>query len=250
MTEISARTALHVLVGRPEGRGTSLQSLLEQRGLRVSNVPLLHLSPRRAKRPEGMLPDVLVFVSVAAVEYGVPILDQQAAGWRTRMCYAVGPATLQALVKQGIDAHMPRHGSNSEALLAEPALQNAGCLWVVRGKDGRDLLEQTLSSWGCDVRIVDVYERALPQTSVAIIRELLLRDPPQLVILTSVQAAENWRVCADHAWNQPVLLLVSARMRQEIQGWGKVQLCLSQGASDEALLDAVKTWQMQVGRVG
>ncbi len=246
MTEAAARTAPHVLVGRPEGRGSGLQLRLRQQGCRVSNVPLLAIAPCPVELPEGELPDLLVFVSVSSVEHGVPQLDQKAPGWRSTRCYAVGPATMQALVEQGIEAQTPRQGSNSEALLAEPAFHEAGHVWVVRGRDGRDLLEQTLRARGCEVRLIDVYERTLPQTATSVITELMQRDPPQMVILTSVQSARNWRICAGAAWNIPVLLLVSTRMQQEIQGWGKVQLCLSQGASDEALLDAVVAWQEQM----
>ena len=107
-------------------------------------------------------PDIVVFVSANAVRHGAALAPPRSA------LAAIGSATAAALAAGGREATIvPGSGSDSEALLAEPALHEVRGkrVRIVRGGGGRALLGDTLASRGANVDYVEVYERRRRQVA-------------------------------------------------------------------------------------
>jgi len=157
-----------VLVTRPGGQAAQLAAAVDAAGGNAILFPVIDIVARaadavRAEAAELAPPDVCIFVSRNAVEYGL----EQAAGARVA---AIGPATADAIVARGgrVDIR-PRAGYDSEHLLAEPELADmqGKTVRIVRGDGGRELLAETLTRRGAKVQYLCVYERRLPKVDAA-----------------------------------------------------------------------------------
>jgi uroporphyrinogen-III synthase len=155
---------LGVLVTRPEPQAGPLARRLADHGARVYRLAAIELTPRAdfAAQRAAVGPidryQWVVFVSAAAVRYGVSLLEER----RDVPLAAVGPATAAALNHAGHRVSLvPAAGYDSEHLLASPPLQHVAGqrILVVRGGGGRELLADTLAARGAEVVYAEVYER-------------------------------------------------------------------------------------------
>ena len=107
---------------------------------------------------------------------------------------AVGAGTGKALEQQGV-TNIISTEAGSEALLQLPQLQPAAVtgkhILIVRGVGGRDLLEQRLRKIGAYVNYLEVYQRVSPGTGAGNMAELWHTDPPDAIIITSVEGLHN-----------------------------------------------------------
>ena len=230
--------------------------LLETHGATALRLPAVEIKPhgeRRALAAQvGPLQqfDLIVFVSANAVRFGAPLLDQR----RDLTLAAVGPATLRALNQAGYRvAILPTDGFDSEGLLAHPRLHHlAGQrVLLVKGLDGRELLQDELEQRGAAVTTVAVYERqrAAPTPAQLAALEGQLRDGVVHVITaTSLEIAESLLAMATpelHAQYERVhWLLPSARIAVGMQERGlHAPLLLAASAEDQALVDALLRWR-------
>ncbi len=156
-----------VLVTRPIGQQEPLASELVAAGATVLSLPVIEIVPRAGSviaTEAGRLdkPDLSIFVSANAVEFGMDFADGQIA--------AIGPATAAAIEAGGgqVDVRAET-GYSSEDLLALPALHSVAgkTVRIVRGTRGRELLAETLKSRGAVVQYLSVYDRRLPDYSAA-----------------------------------------------------------------------------------
>ena len=165
---MSASTPLHgigVLVTRPELQASPLCRLLESRGAHTLRLPAIAIEAcpgvREAGAQLGTLDsfDCIVFTSANAVRFGSPLLQ---TGSRPTLA-AIGPATARALSDRGYEVVTlrPQHGFNSEALLADPRFEHLSAqrILLIKGADGRRILEQEFARRGAQVDTIDVYRR-------------------------------------------------------------------------------------------
>lgn len=117
--------------------------------------------------------DFAVFVSANAVDYGLAMMTLP---WPAGIAIAaVGRGTAQALNGFGLTVDVvPAEGADSEALLAQPQLEQVRGKRIVifRGTGGRELLAETLRQRGADVRVIECYRRTRPDVDPA---ELIAR---------------------------------------------------------------------------
>jgi uroporphyrinogen-III synthase len=150
-----------VLVTRPELQAASLCRLLQAQGADTLQLPAIDIKPLPDARERiGALDafDIFLFTSANAVRYGVPLLGRRHGS----TVAAIGPATARALGEQGCAATLqPQGGYTSEALLAHPRFEHlAGQqILLIKGADGRQVLEQELARRGARVTALAVYER-------------------------------------------------------------------------------------------
>ncbi len=154
-----------VLQTRPTHQSAELSAAIELAGGRVLDFPVIDIvatdSPDRAAADTA---DIVIFVSRNAVDHGLDL-----AGPTSRLA-AIGDATASAIRAAGRQVTIvPANGFDSEALLAEPALQDVAGkrILIVRGDGGRELLRETLQSRGAEVVATTVYERRQQRPSCA-----------------------------------------------------------------------------------
>lgn len=184
-----------VLVTRPREQAGELVSAIEAAGGSAFCFPVIEITPRHPDditHDAAMLgsPDLAIFVSRNAVEYGI----EYTGGARIA---AIGPATARAVQDAGrvIDVQ-PSRGYDSEHLLAEPALSDVAGkrIRIIRGQAGRELLADTLRARGADVDYLAVYDRRLPEADPSVLADLENRwrgGIISVVTAMSVQSLEN-----------------------------------------------------------
>src|ERR1700744_3794130 len=150
----------------------ALCHLLEAEGASTFRLPALEIRPLKDRRAlAGQLGalddfDVIVFTSANAVRFGVSFLDQK----RDLTLAAIGPATARALNQAGYRvAISPSDAFDTESVLAHPKLAHVSGhrILVIKGSEGRQLLQQELTRRGATVASVNVYERVPAQPSEA-----------------------------------------------------------------------------------
>jgi uroporphyrinogen-III synthase len=180
-----------VLVTRPEQQATPLCRLLEAQGAVTMRLPAIEIKPcgdRRALQARvGAVEsfDLVVFTSANAVRYGSELLAQR----RDLELAAIGPATARALNQSGFRvAVQPAGGVDSEALLASARLEHirGQRILLIKGSDGRQLLEQELMRRGAHVVGADVYTRTPATPGAAELAAVLSEiDARRLHVITA-----------------------------------------------------------------
>ncbi len=191
-TAEGALQGIGVLVTRPRAQAAELVLAIEDAGGSAYCFPAIEIAAREensvvaeaAALPE---PDLVVFVSRNAVEYGL----KYTGGGKVA---AIGPATAAAIEAAGhlVDIQ-PADGFDSEHLLAEPALQAiAGQhVRIIRGTDGRELLAHELKARGAVVDYLPVYERRLPAVSVQSLLDLETHWREGGIAVVTVMSAQS-----------------------------------------------------------
>lgn len=183
-----------VLVTRPISQAAELVSAVESAGGAAICFPVLEIVPidenvvsaSAAALPE---PDIVIFVSRNAVEYGL----RYVSGGKTA---AIGPATAAAIAAAGRIADIqPARGFDSEHLLQEPELQDVAGkqIRIIRGTGGRALLADELVARGAVVDYLAVYERRLPSVGAQAMAELELRWRQGDIAVVTVMSVQSFR---------------------------------------------------------
>src|SRR5271156_4847137 len=189
--------ALHgagVLVTRPELQSMPLCRLLEAQGastLRLPAVEIKSLGDRRALAAclsalDGF--DLIIFTSANAVRFGASFLGQK----RDLPLAALGAATARALNQAGYRvAVQPAGTTDSEGLLLHPRMEHLSGhrILMIKGTDGRQLLQQELTRRGATVVEVNVYQRtpAIPSAAIlAAVHEKFAAGKMHVVTATSL----------------------------------------------------------------
>ena len=153
---MSALHGVGVLVTRPEQQAMPLCRLLEAQGAHTLRLPAIEIKPigdrRETAAQLGALEDfdLIIFASANAVRFGAALLDQK----RDLMLAAIGPATARALNQAGYRVRCSRRDpSTPKGLLRHPRLEHpAGRrILLIKGSNGRPLLEQELARRGAQV---------------------------------------------------------------------------------------------------
>ena len=184
-----------VLVTRPRTQAIELVDAIEAQGGTASCLPVIDIAPLdeldvRSAAAALDEPDIVIFVSRNAVEYGI---SYAASG----QVAAIGPATAKAIEAAGrIVDIQSADGYDSEHLLAEPPLQNVAGkrVRIIRGSAGRELLADELRSRGATVDYLSVYERRLPAISAETLADLESRwrqHQINVITIMSVQSLAN-----------------------------------------------------------
>lgn len=184
-----------VLVTRPRAQAVELVRSIEDAGGTAICFPVIEIAPLdenlvAAAAAALAEPDVVIFVSRNAVEYGLKYAGSGKVA-------AIGPATATAIESAGhlVDIQ-PALGFDSEHLLEEPALQAVAGrhVRIIRGNDGRELLAERLAERGAVVDYLSVYERRLPTVNAETLDALEKRwrqGEIDVVTVMSVQSFHN-----------------------------------------------------------
>jgi uroporphyrinogen-III synthase len=188
-------------------------------------------------------PDVVVFVSRNAVEYGL----RYTGGGKIAV---IGPATAKAVVSAGrvVDIQ-PASGFDSEHLLAEPALQDieGQHIRIIRGNDGRELLADELRARGALVDYLSVYERRLPDISAQVLADIESRwrqGEIAVVTVMSVQSLQNlvtllpaW--CESQLESTPLVTPAARVLKEALDRYPASRSILAAGPQASDMVEAI-----------
>ena len=159
---------LNLVVTRPPAQAARTARLLRAAGADIIEFPVLSIAPINATLPAAELAGAsgLIFVSANAVEHGVPLVLRAGGAPVGMEIFAIGRATAAALAQAGFkNVVSPQQSIDSEGLLAMPQLLRVEGrhIILVKGRSelgGRTVLEQTLTSRGARVTVLECYQRA------------------------------------------------------------------------------------------
>ena len=191
--------------------------------------------------------DLAIFVSPSAVELALTLLP---SGWPRRLrAAAIGPGTRDALLGRGIEpAFEPKAPFDSEALLACRELaadRLAGSsIALLKGEGGREHLARELKRRGARVDEIETYRRRCPRDLGSRLRAA---PAPDLVVLTSVEAARNLlRTAGEEGRGRLAgahFVAISARVADALPGLGiESPPLVAAQASEAGLLAAMEEW--------
>ncbi len=248
-----------VLVTRPELQATPLCRLLESAGARVQRLPVIDIRPaadasdlrQRLGAIEAF--DLVIFTSANAVRFGSTLLDKG----RDVMLAAIGPATARALGEAGYRvAVTPGRGFDSESLLLHPVLAHpAGRrILLIKGMNGRNLLETQLIQRGALVTVADVYKRERASHGAAALETLereFAAGRIHVITATSVEIAAGLLDIATPALRRDFghihWLVPGDRVAQALRERGmSAPILKASSAEDQDLLAAVVRWRSSV----
>lgn len=244
-----------VLVTRPVGQAETLCQLIESAGGRAIHFPVIDIQPLvdtgQAESLRVRLPDIdmLIFISTNAVRCIIVLLPDIFSLYAKKAILAVGSATHQALLYNGVvDILSDEAGSSSEALLALAALQSERVsgkkIIIIRGVGGRELLAETLRQRGAEVEYLEVYQRLKPNADPSVLKNIWRVERPNAVVVTSAEGLQNLIDMTGSAdrntlFNTP-LIVISSRLQTYALTLGfAITAEVATVASDEGLMQAL-----------
>ena len=141
---------------------------------------------------------------------------------------------------------MPAKGNDSEALLAETAMQYVAGkrILIFRGRGGREQLAKTLRARGAEVDYAEVYERRRPKTDTAPLNDALRSNAIDVIVITSSEALDNLMTMVEVAdlntLRQTQVLVIHPRQADHVRQLGFIhEPILAQDGSVDAIIKAL-----------
>ena len=197
--------------------------------------------------------DVIIFTSTNAVRFGASLLDHK----RDLTLATLGPATARALNQAGYRVQVQPAGNfDSESLLLHPRLERlAGRrILIIKGSNGRPLLERELTLRGAHVVAAEVYRRVPSTPSQAMLDGMLDRftaGAVQVVTATSLEIASSLLSMATPAlrgeFERVHWLVPGERIAAGVRERGLLApLLVAASAEDHDLVAALIRWRSSV----
>ena len=237
-----------VLVTRPRTQAIELVDAIEAQGGIAYCFPVLDIAPLdeldlRNSANALEQPDIVIFISRNAVEYGI----QYTGGG---LLAAIGPATAKAIKGAGrvVDIQSA-DGFDSEHLLAEAPLTDVSGkrVRIIRGSNGRELLAEELLARGANVDYLSVYERRLPDVGADTLADLEARWRQGLInviTIMSVQSLANlgellpaW--CADQLESTPLVTPAGRVLKKALDRYPASRPILAPGPGADDMVNTI-----------
>ena len=244
---------LRVMVTRPAHQADPLMTQLKAAGAKPWLFPLLEIVPITSAELERHITqleqyDMAIFISPNAVHYGVEAVTSHQS-WPVSLILATvgaGSAHELELSLRRIPDIMPAKGNDSEALLAETAMQYVAGkrILIFRGRGGREQLAKTLRARGAEVDYAEVYERRRPKTDTAPLNDALRSNAIDVIVITSSEALDNLMTMVEVAdlntLRQTQVLVIHPRQADHVRQLGFIhEPILAQDGSVDAIIKAL-----------
>jgi uroporphyrinogen-III synthase len=193
-----------ILVGRARHQAGILSDQLRELGAEVIEIPFIEICPPPSWRPLDQAIaclldyDWLILTSVNGVQAlfaRMRKLCKSEADLLHLDIAAIGPATRKAIERLGLPVDVVPPEYVAESVVAELAPQVKGKrVLLVRAKVARDVIPRELTDAGARVDVVEAYETVLPESSRAMLAEVM-RDParrPHAITFTSSSSVKNF----------------------------------------------------------
>ena len=242
-----------VWVTRPVRQAAGLCALIAARQGVAVKMPALAILPAR----EGLsLPvlarrlqesDIVVFISRNAVVYAQALFPQLGAMLRGKTVCAAGRATGATLADLGAAGALKAGAGGAEALLQLPALSGARVagkrVLIARGRGGRERLRDGLTARGAEVAYLEVYQRAKPAVSQAVMERAWRDETPDAVVVTSLAGLNNLiemtPASEQTRLRETALIVMSERIERQAMEQGFSRVAAAADNSDAGLASAL-----------
>ena len=237
----------YVISLRPLNRHGGLRRAAATRGARLFALSTLALEPiEDAAALDAALECPRVIVTspsaVAMARPGRPLRARRGQAW-----FALGAGSAAALHRRGIArVQVPVAGSDSEALLALPGLQQVRgqAIGLLTAPGGRGLIARTLRTAGARLQVADTYRRVPRPLPAARLRALATLPARSALVLTSEEAfAPLWQA-ADAAQRERLraapCVVASDRLATRAAALGFRQVLRAAGPRPAQLLQALE----------
>ncbi|GAA5136005.1 uroporphyrinogen-III synthase [Thalassotalea piscium] len=251
----------NILVPRPKVPGEKLSQQLKLAGFKALAQPIMtyKATTSEAKIRQHLAdyqPNVLVFVSIAAVEYAQEHFSlhlwQQISNIETII--AVGPTTQAALKQCNITSLCP-DTYDSEGMLALPIFcqtsLNQYRVTIIRGEDGREHLASTLKEKDAKVNFLPVYEKVwlnFPTDQAEHWRKAQIN----CIVVTSNAFLDNLvriiNITDDYWKNTCLWVVISERIAVSATALGLKNVINTNGATDQAILTTLLNTELTYDR--
>lgn len=205
---------------RPSSRAKNLTTFLQSQGIKVVELPLLELVACQLSEQEkqhfAQINDyqAVVFVSETAVTYFFEVIQTHQISLNPTLSFiAVGQKTAHVFnqfwqknyptppnLLTPSEFNLPENNAGLLQLSIIQSLKKGDKILLLKGKDGRELLKNTLLIKGVTVDEVDFYQRVFPPRSVQIFQDFCQSlfyhqafSTQKIVLITSLTAWENWQ---------------------------------------------------------
>lgn len=247
MTE-TALQDVGVLITRPRTHAAGLVAAVEQQGATAYCFPVIEIAALdqtaiSAAADRLPKPDIVIFISRNAVEYGL----QFASGSKIAV---IGPATAQAVAAAGhIVDIQSANGYDSEHLLATAELQSVVGkeIRIIRGDTGRELLAKKLTERGASVSYLSVYQRSLPtpdEETLASLEAHWRQGDISIITVMSVQSLHNlvallpgW--CRDQLVTTPLVTPSGRVLKEALDLYPASRPTLASGPQANSMVQAM-----------
>ncbi|MGP3788929.1 uroporphyrinogen-III synthase [Pseudomonas sp. B392_1p] len=244
-----------LLLTRPAEECAALAATLAVQGIFSSSLPLLEIEPlQETPEQRSLLLNLdrycaVVAVSKPAARLGLERIDQY---WPqppiNQHWFSVGAATGGILADYGLPVAWPEMGDDSEALLALPQLASALAVpkpkvLILRGDGGRDFFAERLRNQGVEVDFLPLYRRQLPVYPPGTLRQRVLDEALNGLVVSSGQGFEHLLQLANDDWPELArlpLFVPSPRVADIAREAGARTVVDCRGASAPALLAALQ----------
>lgn len=239
---------MNVLLTRPLAQVKPLQSLVSGVGYQPLLFPSLEIQTLKTE-PQKNHYDVMIFISVNAVEQGLHILKR--LNHQACKILAVGASTANKLQDYGFEvAGFPVNKASSEALLAMPMVKQLcqQTILIFRGRGGRETLKEGLAARN-SVEYIEVYERTecdvTPSHQAALTQ--FLHDSHGIVTITSIENLSSMLLMFEAINPDAVqlikaypLVVLSERIKTYAGSIGFNWVEVAPQTSDVGLVEAIK----------
>ncbi len=235
---------LKLLITRPEQQGLQLQQALKNVGIESYCCPLLGYKQNTSAQAmlEIKQANIVIFVSVAAVEYANKALAFSKWLDTKQTIIAVGETTRKALEQNGIQAITPIVHT-SEGLLSLPELSksqitDSSHIIIVRGDGGREFLANELTKRGALVTYLESYARDWLAISTTQINNWKQQNINGIVITSNAllnRVVDLIGINNNYWQNTCLWVVASERIMQSAKNLGLINIVNSNGADDQAI---------------
>ncbi len=184
----------HIAITRPPGQAMALAEQLEALGARVTPLPAIHIEPSEDTSAldtaisELTTYDWLVFTSANGVEAFAVRLAALGRAWSDRgraRIAAIGPATANALAKQGVAADLVPDEYVAEALTESLGNVAGQRILLPRADIAREALARELQIRGADVVELAAYRTVVEPVPPELLQRVLRDDRADAITFTS-----------------------------------------------------------------
>lgn len=235
---------LHILNTRPLSQGEKLAKAITEAGGVSISLPLIQIEATEKDWLETMpalhAVQLAIFVSVAAVEWSFRALKKS---WpKDIQVFALGKGTAEALYASGVSSVHIASQSDSQHLLALPALHHVQQKTVLlfKGVGGLSDLQDTLMERKATLFILEVYKRIKIQPDPSIIQAIWQNNQVDIILITSEEILNHlFTLFPEHWLCEQTCLLVSERLISKARQKGIKHILKS---APETILETLITY--------